>query len=96
MNRIRKETGAALYILPKDEVPICAFPNDRIIEITGNRDQTEICLDELLERIAGVPPTVIFVLHILFFHFIIRSSSVYCLCYLQIFIGCRGRQAKNP
>ncbi|XP_010550823.1 PREDICTED: KH domain-containing protein HEN4 [Tarenaya hassleriana] len=35
MQRIRQESGATVMVLPKDEVPPCAFPGDEVIQMSG-------------------------------------------------------------
>ncbi|KAL2516134.1 RNA-binding KH domain-containing protein [Forsythia ovata] len=35
LDRIRRETGALVKVLPRDQMPPCSFPGDELIEISG-------------------------------------------------------------
>ncbi|KAJ7952054.1 KH domain-containing protein [Quillaja saponaria] len=35
VEKIRQESGAQIRVLPKDQIPACAFPGDELIQITG-------------------------------------------------------------
>ncbi|PSS07244.1 KH domain-containing protein [Actinidia chinensis var. chinensis] len=55
VERIRQDSGAQVRVLPKDQIPACAYPGDELIQITGNFSEVRKALLSVSSRLQENP-----------------------------------------
>jgi len=53
---IREGSGASVRVLSPDEVPICAEPTDRVVQLTGEVSNIRTCLQMISKQLRENPP----------------------------------------
>ncbi|XP_008783181.2 RNA-binding KH domain-containing protein RCF3-like [Phoenix dactylifera] len=56
IKQMSAESGAQIRILPRDKLPLCASPNDEIVQITGAVDSVRKALQSVSQQLLENPP----------------------------------------
>eukprot|EP00271_Cylindrocystis_brebissonii_P015824 TRINITY_DN38860_c0_g1_i1.p1 TRINITY_DN38860_c0_g1~~TRINITY_DN38860_c0_g1_i1.p1 ORF type:complete len:571 (+),score=97.62 TRINITY_DN38860_c0_g1_i1:165-1877(+) len=56
ISQMRKDTGAAIRIMQKDQVPGCALPTDELVQISGDMASVVKALEMISSRLRANPP----------------------------------------
>ncbi|KAG1335013.1 KH domain-containing protein HEN4 [Cocos nucifera] len=56
IKQMSAESGAQIRILPRDKLPLCALPNDEIVQITGAVDSVRKALQSVSQQLLENPP----------------------------------------
>ncbi|XP_008807925.2 KH domain-containing protein HEN4-like [Phoenix dactylifera] len=56
IKQMSAESGAQIRILPRDKLPLCASPNDEIVQITGVVDSVKKALQSVFQQLLENPP----------------------------------------
>lgn len=56
ISELRKESGAQIRVMGKQDLPICAFPTEELVQIAGDQNKVNAALDLITKQLRNAPP----------------------------------------